>query len=111
MFFSITDFLPAYSAYHLLAQGSSPSLATLRASLAVSITHIILALWDQGAVHIIEWHNLVARDLMFFASDVAGVLMVLPYAKATSGRNWKRIGRGVAGLSIFYQALKLCVSE
>lgn len=107
----MTDLLPAYAAYWLLEKDTSPPRAVLQTSLVVSVSHIILALWDQGAIHILENHHLAARDLMFFASDLAGVLIVLPYAMVTSKQSWRKIGGGVAGLSTSYLLLKSVVDS
>lgn len=48
---------------------------------------------------------------MFFASDLAGVLIVLPYAMVTSKQSWRKIGGGVAGLSTTYLLLKSVVDS
>ena len=71
----------------------------------------MLALWDQGAVHILTRDPLASRDMMFLASDVAGVLAVAPYTDLRSGGGLKKIGGGVLILSMFYLALKTYVGS
>jgi hypothetical protein len=111
LFFSITDLVPAYVAYCLLAIGSAPSNQLLKLALCISSAHIFLALWDQGAVHIFTRDSLAYRDLMFFASDVAGVLAVAPYTELRASDGLKEIGNCVFILSVFYLALKAYIGS
>lgn len=111
LFFSVTDFVPAYVAYCLLSIGAAPSNQLLKLALCISSAHILLALWDQGAVHILTRDSLAFRDMMFFASDVAGVLAVAPYTELRSGDGLKEIGNCVIILSVFYFALKTYVGS
>ena len=98
--------MPACAAYSLLGDGFTPSNTALRVAFAISLAHVLLALWDQGAVHIVSGHHLAARDMMFFVSDVAGMAMVLPYVELRSGGGLRKTAGGVVALGALYLALK-----
>lgn len=105
LFFSLTDLLPAYAGYSLLATGPLPPHNLLQSALVISCVHILLALWDQGAIHILTLHHLASRDVGFLVSDIAGVVMVAPYIKVRT-KDKSRMLWGGAILSIFYLVLK-----
>ena len=111
LFFSLTDLLPAYTQHILLARGSTLPNTVLRCSLVVSVTHVFLALWDQGATHILTAHALAGRDVMFLLSDVAGVLAVAPFTDMKAGEGLRKMGMGGGGLGLFYLGLKWCVNS
>jgi hypothetical protein len=107
LFFSLTDLVPAYIGYSMLAANTSPPQHVIQTSFAISVAHIILALWDQGAVHIFTGSSLVFRDLGFFISDLAGVALAVPVAEVRERSAVKVLGAKVGGLVVVYQALKI----
>lgn len=109
LFFSATDLIPAYVMYTMLSTASFPSSRLQDLALTISFTHVLLALWDQGAGHIVKQDPLAARDAMLFISDVAALLGIGPYCGTWNRKDLRRMGINVAGLSVFYLALKVCV--
>jgi hypothetical protein len=107
LFFSLTDLIPAYIGYCMLAANISPPQHIMQTSLAISVAHIILAMWDQGAAHIVTGSSLVYRDLGFFISDLAGVALAVPVKEMRERSALKVLGAKVAGLVVVYQVLKV----
>lgn len=106
LFFSLTDLLPAYLGYYLLASGPPPPQSIIQSALSVSCAHIVLALWDQGAVNILTGSSLAYRDMGLFASDGAGVLFAAPFTNFKCNGGIKLIGLKIFLLLVFYQLLK-----
>jgi hypothetical protein len=98
LFFSLSGFPYVLAVYHSLDRSARVPAALAVVGEAVLSAHILIALWEQGFEHLLQWNahiSLILRDGMFLLSDIC----LLIYLVKCVGRPWKSsaISSGSAG--------------
>lgn len=112
LFFSITQWFISIPLYMLLPIGSSVPLFALTMAQSTAITHLCLALQDQGFKHIfLQWNSTngphILRDILFAMSDIVPIVILFWHAGLPSRKQAIFIVCLVTFMWSFYAILRI----
>ena len=96
-FFFLSGYPYFLAVYHSLDKTARMPAALPVVAEAILLTHILIALWEQGIEHLLQWNahlTIIIRDLMLLLCDSS----LLVYLIKCVGRPWKSaVVGGVVG--------------